>query len=65
MLSVFGLDPNLHELPEELAHQLRKLQKDYVLRYGTETKNETYARLLKESGFVPKEKPIKPRIITP
>jgi hypothetical protein len=60
---IFGLDPGKHEVPEELNHQLRKLQKDYTLRYGTEAKNEVYNRLLKESGFVPKEKIVKPKII--
>ena len=58
---VFGLNPVNHEIPPILEHYLKKMQKDFPIAYGVESKHPVYANLLKQTGFVPTPKK---RIIT-
>jgi hypothetical protein len=52
-VTILGLNPYKHIIPEDVKHYLKKLQKDYKLSFIETTPDEKYNQILKESGFMP------------
>ena len=63
LIVILGLDPVKHEIPPLMKHHLKKMQKDFVIRFlATEDMEkdviEDLKALMKTNGFVPTDKPL-------
>ena len=61
LIVIMGMDPTKHEIPPLLKYHLKKMQKDFVIRFLSDEDLckdvlEDLKTLLKTNGFVPKEK---------